>query len=173
MERDYGFITHLTGLEEVDLHGTATYDDISGIFNLPALKRLNLSGMQCEINFDRIADNTTLEALSIDHIKLYKNVKVSGGGGIVYVDWDDVKLTDHLSFLEKLKGLKELSIKENELTDISFAASLGGLQTIDFSDNYVTDISPLSGLKALGVVKCEENPVSNYEILGDGVMIVR
>ena len=173
MERDYSFITRLTGLEEVDLHGTVTYGDISGIFNLPALKRLNISHMECEINFDRIADNTTLEALSIDSIKLYKNVQVSGGGGIVYVDWDDVSFTEHLSFLEKLKGLKELSIRENELTDISFAASLGGLKTIDFSDNYVTDLSPLSGLKALSQVKCSENPVSDYEILGDAVVIVR
>ncbi len=172
-ERDYSFITQLTGLEDLDLHGTITYGDISGIFNLPALKRLNISHMECEINFDRIAENTSLEELSIDSIKLYKNVKVSGGGGIVYVDWDDVSFTEHLAFLEKLQGLKKLSIRENELTDIGFAASLSGLQTIDFADNYVTDLSPLSGLKALSKVDCSENPISNYEILGDSVLILR
>ncbi len=172
-ERDYGFIAGLSGLEEVDLHGTITYGDISGIFNLPALKRLNISNMECEINFDKIAENTTLESLSIDSIKLYKNVQVSGGGGIVYVDWDDVNFTEHLTFLEKLKGLKELSIRENELTEIGFAASLGALESIDFADNYVTDLSPLSGLKALSAVDCSENPISNYEILGDSVVIIR
>lgn len=173
VERDYSFITRLPGLEELDLHGTTTYGDISGIFNLPTLKRLNISHMECEIDFDQIAENTTLEALSIDDIKLYKNVQVSGGGGIVYVDWDDVSFTEHLSFLEKLKGLKELSIRENKLTDIHFAASLSGLRAIDFSDNYVTDLSPLSGLKALSQVNCQDNPISNYEILGDSVAILR
>lgn len=171
--RDYGFITKLPALEDLDLHGTVTYGDISGIFNMPSLKRLNISNMECEINFDRIGENTTLEALSIDSIKLYNNVQVSGGGGITYVDWDDVSFTDHLSFFEKLKGLKELSIRENQLTDLNFASSLTALQTIDFSDNYVTDLSPLSGLKALTFINCGENPISNYEILNESVVIMR
>ncbi len=171
--RDYGFVTHLPALEELNLSGTATYEDISGIFNMPTLKRLNINNMQCEINFDRIAENTTLEALSINHIKLYKNVNVSGGGGIVYVDWDDVSFTENLSFLGKLKGLKELTICENELTDLAFAESLAALRSIDFADNYVTDLSPLSGLKSLSRVVCTENPISNYEILGDSVMIIK
>lgn len=172
-EQDYRFITHLPALEEANLQGTVTYSDISGIFNLPTLKRLNISNMQCEINFNNIAENTTLEALSINKIKLYKNVQVSGGGGIVYVNWDDVSFTENIAFLEKFKGLKELSIRENELTEIGFAAALEGLQEIDFSDNYVTDVSPLSGLKALSVVNCSENPVSNVDMLGDKVMVIQ
>ena len=59
---------------------------------MPTLKSLTISGMECEIAFDRIAENTTLEELSIDNIKLYKNVSVSGGGGFYSVDWDDVKM---------------------------------------------------------------------------------
>ncbi len=171
--RDYGFVTRLPALEDLNLGGTATYDDISGIFNMPSLKRLNISNMECEINFDKIGENTTLEDLSIDKIKLYKNVEVSGGGGITYVNWDDVNFTEHLDFFAKLKGLKNLSIRENELTDLGFVSSLEALQTIDFADNYVTDLSPLSGLKALSKVDCTENPVSNYEILGESVMILR
>lgn len=172
-EQDYSFITHLPALEEANLQGTVTYSDISGIFNMPTLKRLNISNMQCEINFNHIEENTTLEVLAIDKIKLYNNVKVSGGGGIVYVDWDDVSFTENLAFLEKFKGLKELSIRENELTEIGFATALEGLQKIDFSDNYVTDVSALSGLKALAVVNCSENPVSNADMLGDKVMVIQ
>lgn len=172
-EQDYGFVTHLPALEELNLQGTVTYKDISGIFNLSALRRLNISSMQCEINFDKIAENTTLEALSIDKIKLYNNVRVSGGGGITYVDWDSVSFAENLAFLEKFKGLKELSIRENELTEIGFAAALGALQKIDFSDNYVTDLSPLSGLKDLSQVNCSKNPVSNADMLGDKVIVIR
>lgn len=172
-EHDYGFVTSLPALENLDLHGTVTYGDISGIFNMPTLKSLNISGMECEIAFDRIAENTTLEELSIDNIKLYKNVSVSGGGGFYSVDWDDVILTENLDFLCRLKGLKQLSICENELTEIEFAASLQALQRIDFSDNYVTDLSPLSGLKDLRQVVSGENPVSNDEVLGESVVVVR
>lgn len=172
-DQDFGFITHLPAIEDVSLQGTVTYKDISGIFNLPTLKRLDISNMQCEINFANLAENTTLEALSIDKIKLFKNVRVSGGGGIVYVDWDDVSFTENISFLEKFKGLKELSIKENELTEVGFAAALETLEKIDFSDNYVTDVSPLSGLKNLSQVICTENPVSNAETLGDKVIVIQ
>lgn len=172
-ERDYRFITRLPALENLNLSGTKTYEDISGIFNMPTLKSLNISGMDCEINFDNIQDNTRLEELKIDHIKLYKNVSVRGGGGIYSVNWDDVNLTDHLSFLGKFKGLNALSIKENELTDLEFASSMEALKSIDFSDNYVTDISPLSGLKGLREVICTENPISNFEVLSDSVTVVQ
>lgn len=171
--RDYGFITRLPALEQLNLRGTATYQDISGIFNLPTLKHLDISGMQCEINFDRIQENTSLESLAIDKLKLYKNVDVRGGGGIYSVNWDDVSLVDNLSFLGRLKGLRSLSIRENELVDVSFAASLEALEEIDFSDNYVTDLAPLSALKMLKKVNCAENPISNYEVLKESVRIIR
>ena len=169
---DYGFITRLPALEKLNMAGTATYEDISGIFNMTSLKELNISGMECEIDFNRINDNDTLESLSMDGLKLYENVSVSGGGGIVYVDWDDVKLTEHLDFLQKFKALKTLSIRENDLSDINFAGSLSALQSIDFGDNYVTDLSPLSGLKALKTVNCEDNPISNYRVLGEKVAVI-
>lgn len=172
-ERDYGFITGLPAIERLSLRGTKTYEDISGIFNLPTLKYLDISGMECEIDFGRIRENTSLETLIMDHIKLYENVTVSGGNGIYSVGWDDVSLAENLSFFERLGGLKTLGIRENELTELGFAASLSGLASIDFSDNYVTDLSPLSGLKMLREVVCKENPVSNYEVLGGSVMVIK
>lgn len=172
-ERDYSFITRLPAIERLNLRGTKTYKDISGIFNLPTLKYLDIASMECEINFGKIQENTTLETLIMDHVKLYKNVTVSGGNGIYSINWDDVSLVDNLSFLEKFKGLGILSIRENELTDLNFAASLPALRTIDFSDNYVTDLSPLSELKMLLEVNCTENPVSNFEVLSESVMVIK
>lgn len=172
-ERDYGFITSLPAIEWLDLGGTRTYEDISGIFNLPTLKHLDIGGMECEIAFDRIQENTSLETLIINGIKLYENVVVSGGGGIYSINWDDVSLVENLSFLEKFKGLNRLSIRNNELTDLGFAAALEALGSIDFSDNYVTDLSPLSGLNMLREVTCAENPVSNFEVLGESVMLIK
>lgn len=171
--RDYGFITRLPALEELSLRGTATYQDISGVFNLPTLKSLDIGGMQCEINFDRIQENTSLETLNMDKVKLYKNVDVRGGNGIYSVNWDDVSLKDNLSSLSRLKGLRSLSLRENELVDVSFASELAALEEFDFTDNYVTDLAPLSGLKMLKQVSCAENPVSNYEVLKSSVRIIK
>ena len=68
--------------------------------------------------------------------------------------------------------MKNLSIAENELTDISFARELSGLETIDLSDNYVTDLKPLAGLRGLKSVKCAGNPVGNERVLDEGVLVV-
>ncbi len=167
-----GFIEKIPSLEKLDLGGISTYDDISGIFNMPGLRELNISGMECEINFDRVAENHTLEKLSMNAVKLYKNVKVSGGGGIIYVDWDDVVLNDHIGFLSRFQGLKHLSIKSNQLTDLSFVTSMAMLETIDLSDNYVTEIRPLAELKHLRQAVCTGNPVSNLNVLGDRVSLI-
>ena len=109
----------------------------------------------------------------MDHMKLYENVQVSGGGGIYYVDWDDVSLVENLGFLGKFTALQKLSICENELTDLNFASSLPALSEIDFSDNYVTDLTPLLGLRNLKTVTCTDNPISNYEVLSDSVSIIK
>lgn len=172
-ERDYGFVTRLPAIERLNLRGTKTYEDISGIFNLSTLKYLDIGSMECEINFGRIEENTSLETLVMDHVKLYENVNISGGNGFYSIGWDDVSLAENLSFLEKFKELGVLSIRENELTDLGFASSLAALRSIDFSDNYVTDLSPLSELKMLREVICTENPVSNFDVLSDSVLVIK
>lgn len=169
---DLRFASDFTALEKLDLQGTSTYDDISWAFNSGTIKELNISGMECEINFDLIGENYVLESLSMDGLVLYNNVQVSGGGGIVYVDWDDVELNGHTEFLERMKGLKNLSIAENELTDIEFARELSALETIDLSENYVTDLKPLTGLKSLKRVTCTGNPVSNERVLGGKIVVI-
>lgn len=172
LARDYRFVTSFPALESLDIRGMATYYDISGFFNMPALKSLNISGMECEINFSKLADNPSLETLKMDGIKLYKNVQVSGVGGIQYVNWDDVVLNENLDFLTHYTGLKTLSIADNDLTGIEFAASLPLLEKIDLSENYVTDLKPLSGLSSLREVDCAGNPISNYRVLRENVAVL-
>lgn len=169
--RDYRFISSVPALERLDIRGMSTYEDISGFFNIPTLKELNISGMECEINFSKLTANPNLEILKMDGLKLYKNVQVSGYGGIQYVDWDNVILSEHLNFLSNYQGLKQLSIADNELTSLEFTAALPTLESIDFTDNYITDLKPLVGLTHLKEVICSGNPISNYRILGDGITL--
>ena len=86
-DRSFAFVGDITSLESVNMRGIVTYDDISGVFTLPNLKKLDISGAECEINFGKITENPSLESLKMSGIKLYENVSVTGGGGIVYVDW--------------------------------------------------------------------------------------
>ena len=171
-DRSLRFIGGISSLESVNLRGMVTYDDISGIFALPSVKEIDISGIECEIDFDKIGENTSLETLEMSGVKLYENVSVSGGGGIVYVDWDDVFLADHLDFLRSFPNLKRLNIAENEIKDLNFAESLLKLEEIDFSDNYVTEMRPLAASSSLRLVNCKGNPIGNRQVLGEDVVII-
>ncbi|MBO5282579.1 MAG: leucine-rich repeat domain-containing protein [Lachnospiraceae bacterium] len=171
-DRSLAFIEAVSSLESVNLSGMVTYEDISGIFALPHIKELKLSGIECEIDFDRISDNTSLESLEMAGVKLYENVRVTGSGGFVNVYWDDVFLTDHLDFFGHFPNLRKLDVADNEIQDLSFAEGLVNLEEIDFSDNYVTDMHILSSLPALRLVNCTGNPIGNLRVLDDAHVLI-
>ena len=100
-------------------------------------------------------------------IKLYENVQIEGGYGIVSIDWDDVYLADHLDFVAHFPNLKKLDVADNKLENVDFAAALMKLEEIDLSDNYVTDLHTLADLPALREVNCKGNPVSNLRVLDE------
>ena len=101
-----------------------------------------------------------------------KRIAVVGAGGVGgYLGAMLARTYGHVTLV--VRGRRMESIRENGLTDLSFAESLGALETIDFSDNYVTDVSPLAGLQNLKQVTGTDNPVSNYEVLGTSVTVVR
>lgn len=166
-DRDLSFVEKISSLEYVNLSGMVTYKDISGIFALPNIRELKLSGIECEIDFDRVGENTSLESLEMAGIKLFENVKVHSSMGMTDVYWDDVFLIDHLDFFGHFPNLKKLDIADNEIKDLEFAGSLLSLEEIDFSDNYVTDMRVLSSLPALRRVNCTGNPISNLRVLDE------
>ena len=73
---------------------------------MPALRELYLNGVECELDFSKISPNEHLKVLGMDGVKLYENVKISGGGGIVYVDYDKVDLSDHTGSWPRSPGLQ-------------------------------------------------------------------
>lgn len=172
-DTSWSFVTGIPALEVLDLNGVATYEDISGLFGMPALRELYLNGVECELDFSGLAPGENLEILEMDGVKLYKNVQISGGGGIVYVDYDTVSLDENTGFLANYPGLKELSLSENMLTGVGFAASLPNLERLNISGNYVTDLKPLEGLGKLKMLNAAGNPVENYRVLSEDVMIIQ
>lgn len=171
-DRSLAFIADISSLESVNLSGMVTYEDISGVFTLPHIRELKLSGIECEIDFDRITDNTSLESLEMSGVRLYENVRVTGSGGFINVYWDDVFLTDHLDFFGHFPNLRKLDVADNEIQDLSFVEGLVNLEEIDFSDNYVTDMHILSSLPALRLVNCTGNPIGNLRVLDDTHVLI-
>lgn len=161
------FVEDISSLESLNLGGATTYEDISGLFALPSIKEMKLSGMECEIDFDKVPDNSSLESLEMAGVKLYKNVQVYRSMGITNVYYDDVFLAEHLDFFGHFPNLKKLDVAENEIRELEFTGSLGGLEEIDFSDNYVTDMHVLASLPALRLVNCTGNPISNLRVLDE------
>ena len=159
-------------IECLDIHGSNTYDDISGIFQMPNLKKLNISGMDCEINFDAVAENPSLEVLYMEDMYLYENAWEETHYGMTSVYYDEVALDEHMDFLKKFPGLKELYVSENNLTDLSFAEDLQALEVLDITDNYITELRPLAELPSLRKVICPGNPLKNENVLKDSVLII-
>lgn len=170
---NWNFVGGIPGLEILDLSGVSTYEDVSSLFLIPTLQELYLNGMECELNFSKLAVNESLTTLEMDGMKFYTNVKISGGGGIYSIDYDKVSLDEHTDFLTNYPNLKNLSLADNTLTNVDFASSLGALETLNISGNYVTDLKPLETLKALKMVDSTGNPIENYRVLGDDVLILK
>lgn len=167
------FVSDIPSLQYLNVNGFSTYEDISGIFHAPALQEIYLNGVECELNFDNVQPTEALKVLEMDGVKLYKNVKISGGGGIYSVDYDKVVLDEHLDLFAKFPGLKKLSLADNTLTGISFASSLPMLEELNISGNYVTDLKPLQNLNELKTVNCSDNPIENDRVLNEKVMIIK
>ncbi len=167
------FLANLPGLTEIDLAGTTFYTDLSPVFNKQGLETLNLKGSSFELNFGRLTDNSSLKNLSMGSVKLYKNVVIQRSGYISQINWDDVALDAELGFLAHYPALEKLDLADNKLTQIQPASQLPMLKEINISKNYVTDLNPLSGLELLKRADCRENPVSNWQVLGEGVQVIK
>lgn len=163
----------LRSLEKIDMHGTVAYIDLAGLFNMPNLRELNLNDIQCEINFDNMARNDSLEILHMNNVLLYKNIYIENEGGIESIYYDDVDLADHMDVFLKFPSLKELYLCGNGLTDLSFAEQIPTLEILDISNNYITSLSPLTGLPSLRKVICGDNPLKSAEGLGNSVEVIQ
>lgn len=159
-------------LEILKIQGITCYDDISGLFQMPHLRELDIRNTECEINFDRIAENSTLEVLHMDAIYLFQNVWFEYIDEMKTGGWDDVALEKHIDFLKKFPKLRELYLRENGLTDLSFADEMLSLEILDVSENYITQLDPLVKLPSLQKVICAGNPIADENVLKDSVTVI-
>ncbi len=137
------------------------YGDVSAVFNHPGLEELYVHNGMFEIDFNRIQENPTLRVLGMNNMDLHENFYVEGYDGFYNIWYDDVKLNEHMDFLENFPNLEELYLAGNELTDLEFTVSLPKLSRLYVSDNYITDLSPLTRAENLIYLDIRENPAKD------------
>jgi Leucine-rich repeat (LRR) protein/uncharacterized protein YjdB len=82
------------------------------------------------------------------------SVNFGGPGGI-----------SNLGGLEYATGLTLLSLRNQEITDLSPLSGLEQIQYLDFRDNSISSIAPLAGLTALRILILDDNDVADISAL--------
>ncbi len=72
---------------------------------------------------------------------------------------------ENLLEIQCFYALENLSLADNEISDISALTSLGGLTTLNLSGNSITDISVLANLKSLRTLYLDYNPITDLSVL--------
>lgn len=79
---------------------------------------------------------------------------------------DDKGITnEQLSEVAALHSLNSLSLKNNQITDITALASLGGLDELDLSGNQLMNVDALAALRELRTLKLDGNPLRDCRAL--------
>lgn len=184
--RSLSFVDGMTSLEYLDFCGIGNtdgwggygrnmeiYGDISNVFNHAGLKELYLNDCMFGLDFDRLAENPSLEILQMKEVSIKKNIHVESYSGMTDVWYDDVSLDENTGFLTHYPGLKELYLDGNQITDVSFAAGLKELERLGLCNNYVTDLTPLNQAGKLDWLDIRQNPVNGTIAAEDSVEILQ
>ncbi len=150
--KDFNFMKNMSLLEEINIHGGSDLNDFEPIQNLIKLKTVSLqveglgNGKLTEIkNLKFIVACRDLENLLIDN----RNV------GYVIHD---------LSPIGELTKLRDLSLQNCNLIDLSPLSKLQDLVALDLSRNHqIKDWSPLYKLRKLQTLNLSQNPIPQLE----------
>ncbi len=79
---------------------------------------------------------------------------------------DGLGITDaNLPEILQLYALQNLSLADNQISDIQVLSSLGGLATLNLSSNNISDISSIAALTSLRTLYLDNNPISDLSPL--------
>jgi len=154
---DLSPIGKLKNLKILDLGGDdhTHYIYADFIYGMAGLEELNLSNDRLDSDFSKIKNMTGLKRLFLNGTSIEEENYVTAPLG---------QSAASVSIGE-LKGLQELDLGGNNLTDIKFLSGLTSLTSLNLSDNYITDASPLSGLTGLKFLDISKNAINNIDAL--------
>lgn len=118
------------------------------------------------------------EKLKIDFPEFHKDPKKYGGKRTLWIirtarieQVKDLSLRYNQIFdispLKSLTQLENLSLNQNEVSDISVLKNLKDLEELDLAKNKISDVSPLKNLKKLRILYLSDNKITDLSPLGD------
>ncbi len=133
-----------------------TLDGLESLYNLTliAASGNNLTSI------DGLSNCTRLKTVDLDGNKLQDVSALSKSiGTIENLSLSDNQLTD-LSVLTGMTSLKAASLNNNKITDLSFASMCQNLQRLGVNSNEITSLEPLYGLQNLRYLHAANNKLS-------------
>ncbi len=157
-------------IENLDLYwagsGFKEYPNLSNLENLNYLK-IQASGLDTDGYrnlFNELSGNTTLTVLDDNEFRreiIPENINLPNLEKLNLDFWNGSTSSNNLDltgfYTSNLPKLTELSLKDQEIKDLSGIEALTSLVTLNLNGNKITDISKLENLKKLETLKLEEN----------------
>lgn len=172
---DYTIIVNCTSIEELSIINGNIDESALDLFAMENLKSLSLDGCVMRIQPGSVPDNDKLTSLFVSNIIFIENYSETSDGFMYYIDYDEVELADHMDFFKHFSKLKDLTVVNQKLKDISTLSNLNELETIDLSGNSITDFNPILDLPKLKKVTIKDNPFNENPSLinfGEGVEVI-
>ena len=122
----------------------------------------------------RIGNKYIVEAIELvldtkEH-KFYKKLSEIVGGTPEYLEKamrDETGIYDRDIMYSDVKDIRELSLHERNINDISALGSLTNLTQLDLSENDISDISSLGDLTNLACLYLSSNSISDISALSN------
>lgn len=131
---------------------------------LPALKNLSLYGGMYDVS--NVAKLTNLTSLNLTHTYLAKNLIAPVGSltNLEELTLSDDEITD-VKALSSLTNLKKLDLSCNRIEKVKPLASLENLTRLNLRSNKIRDIKPLTSLSKLTYLNVAGNDIADQSVL--------
>ncbi|MCL2425984.1 MAG: leucine-rich repeat domain-containing protein [Oscillospiraceae bacterium] len=139
---DFSPIGMLVNLEELQLWGAISLDDLSIFNNLENLRHLTIHASSVN-DFSPISNLTNLTRLDLQQNRINDISQINFG---------------------RLTNLTDLFLWSNQITDITPLSELTNLTFLALNDNQISDVSPLKGLTGLRSLQLDDNRLSSEQI---------
>ena len=161
-------ISHMAGLQELDLSGDIQVDDYSILNGLQTLDTLGINqNGENPLKLGTMPQLTNIKSLSLYGDKSDCVSDISDLGKMywleeLYIIWQNVP---DISVLSNMSALKILKIPGDSVSDISVLSNMPNLEVLDISGTKVSDISVLSNIPTLKQLNLAGTEIADLSVL--------
>lgn len=156
-------ISRMTSLTELQITGAEKLKDISPLFSLVKLIRLDIVNSLVE-NIAPLGEMHEMQDLNLYGNQISDLASLSSMKKLARLTVNDNKVSN-LTPLSSFTNLRVLNLSCNQLQDISPLAALTKLNRLSLSSNRINDVKPLANLKFLSRLSLNYNYIRDIEPL--------